>query len=418
MLFNAKNMQIDTKKIQEAIEASYEKHFNLKELIDSGDLGFPTKAVFGLAHITVRDTETQTTTSAASTAADGIFSMLGKIGKNKETPPFGMRSGIGRGMGFGMAFGMGSYSSIDILCTYGVYDRVNNLTTGNNFILDLTGDTRKISKFTENYEHNSGSTKTPRYITRVNEIAEDIRDTYFGPNWLLFVNSSSKLEGSKNEVEIYEQLEETLIEVRNRLSRNELAEPMIHYLALEDVSALNIIKIVNKGTDKESNYYTGKCSALVFEALINSRYEKGDSIQILKGMTKALEFSLMGSENDNFNSGYLMTSLDSIDHMMCTRHILERFSSIETLGSLKESARFLYEEQIKEMEKACNESDSDDVGVENKFDNSRCKVVGNFHVIFNSSIFGLNSECNSNKLINLIVPTGMDLSNSFKAKYI
>lgn len=157
---------------------------------------------------------------------------------------------------------------------------------------------------------------------------------------------------------------------------------MKNYLESKNISALNIIKLIKKGTDNAANYYTGDCFGIVLEALSIRTKKKENFFQPNMMVHKNIIYT---HENPNIKNTTMEVfyGIDIIAYHPydCGMYLLviEPEQLEPGKNSRKDSGTEDYRDEMEIMKQLRNKA---------------------------------------NNFLRLYIPRTMDLSNSFKAKYI
>lgn len=394
MLFNAKNVQFDTQEIYQTILDSEHYCFDADSIIREGILGYPVQASLGLASITFPTDKKE---------HDQIIKMAGE---SKD-------SALAR---------MTQFSVFQIIaeCSLPNFDDSGLINMESGFqkhVLYLSLDINRNKLLSSTHK---------AIIWEVNKLAKEISNTYFDGGWRIVLKSVNEIDRYITSEKFWKIIEKALIGIKENLSKGIVNIPSIAYEALDDVLALNIIKLVKKGTDVPEHLYTGKCEGIIYEALVSKGLnnvilgEKKHSI--LKGCDDPY-FSAIHTDHIKSAVRLLIKSelvlSKEVSNIKCTYLVSRMFTNMESMKTLKalaESELQQVEKMQSDLEKAENNpKDSDtvkeinsktEIEIENPYDEIRYKYIYDLSV------------AKDDTLIKIIVPFGMDLSNSFKAKYI
>lgn len=183
---------------------------------------------------------------------------------------------------------------------------------------------------------------------------------------------------------------------------------MLCYSSIHQVLAINVIKLVEKGTDTAENFYTGNTRAIVYEALAQSDMNYPDGYKI---STVNIYKTIEGEKADNKS------------------HILPVFAQrLRETSSVLKIANIKYPVMttIRCVPYKQEGSKYNGLFTHESKQNNKYSVIDGENVIitanktmshylgFTDTRFGVQSLVMSR----LFIPNGYDLTNSFKAKYI
>lgn len=201
------------------------------------------------------------------------------------------------------------------------------------------------------------------------------------------------------------------------------------YLKLAEVTALNLIKLVNKSSDTQENFFTGMCSSLTAEALV---FTSDTEIKLMRQ-----QVYLLGGRNTNQevqrhgygNMPYVLVEGRGLAHTIpdIARSLAIALDAGVSYGKglVGPDCNYDMGDEVKALEEFFGarriEDDIHDTETESatllafsKERKSTEKPYGHGRYPFGI----LSNHGAENTFAALALPRGVDLSNSFKAKYI
>lgn len=107
-------------------------------------------------------------------------------------------------------------------------------------------------------------------IKEISELSDEIKTNFFCDGWSIVLNFRKPTKMSN---ELLEKIIELLKEVKSKLDKESIYNNVtLRYEVVHDVLALNLIKLIKKGTDNEVTMFTGECTGMVIEALTVNNY--------------------------------------------------------------------------------------------------------------------------------------------------
>lgn len=437
MLYNTKKMQFDTEEIQKVIEESENLHYQMDRVVAEGMLGIPIEAVVDLAtiYLPMNEADNKKWEQFISKTYDTGKGF--KLFKAKNTPPV---------IGMGLWQGVKPKVACQICCKTGLdFKKLNSGYNSNCEVTYIELENLNHIKFC--YLSETEFKENPRCLERIQELAVEIQSVYFGTSWKLSLQSHTDLRDYLT-VELFNSIEEALIQIRDNLKAGIVREPLVSYEVINDVIALNMIKIIEKGSDNVKNLYTGNSKGIVIEALIINKQAddttRNSDITVLKSFINSYtinrELGAWKFINDKdtrkknsesyFNSN--IATLDNINNIMCTQRVVRNFidtESMKTFKALVEKELLIQKEKeiefinyvdsldksdIDEILESYDESDDSQIKIDNHLEyEGKTQICSGLKCM--SSLF-YNGD--TEDLLWLLIPKGTDLSNSFKAKYI
>lgn len=394
MYLDAKNVQAESNKIIEAIKDYEMYQRNIEELIDIS--GFPVGAAIDLFSLSVVDKDfNNIKESGEYDSENNDLINLVKVTTRKIIKVQAICGSLTEGM----------FIIDDNECK-------SNITATNIHLGSLIG----LLNIEQGKDKNIIS-----LIDEINRLEKYIESNYFNNDWLLKIVSTEVLNDYITEnllsqiISGLKKLIENMEDGHSKLYYN----TVIYHEVVEDVMAINLIKIVAKGTDTIETLYTGKCIGLVIEALINNKYEPYENISILKSI----------HTYGNIDQGHCLNPLTSsdimwshnvfsikCDHMYCTHIIPINYTTPQVLNTTDNVKDAFDVGKMAEIQNIITKKKSVDLTKmkENQDELSSDKIL------ISTDSYGLYTPdiISRRELRKVIIPIGKDLSNSFKAKYI
>lgn len=252
-------------------------------------------------------------------------------------------------------------------------EEVKNLALG--FVIELgIASVEKDDGNTYDYDYivvACGEAK--RLIAHENRINSQEIDELIGAGWQLGIIESSNGWSSllKTKTEIIKTAVESIKELEKGKTQKEV---MAYYLSELNTISMNIVKLVDKGSDKNDNLNMGNCEELVFELLTHDNIT--NDIHMLKG--------IVGTSSSNYNF---------------TLHSSEN----------KKVFPFVYKLGVYENGKVTNGHEAREFGL------SWSYAVGSDN---EETIMGLINTALVDNWEYLALPIGVMYNESFKAKYV
>lgn len=431
MVINIKNIQLDTEKIQENILENLNNPGIYEQTLKNNGIGFPTTMLIDLATIDIIGKQKKPVVEKPK-----LKDALKKCSKSDFNKNFG---GLG-GLGATPFINIKSITITAIVNPYSdMFEQNENIIALNNITTEW--DFRRFSQIINlNPDNPFDMSRFPKYMYSIEELANKISNM-LGEHWKLYLFSRSNMYEELDE-ELYLAILRELMFIEQSLisGKNKFSRPVLNFEVFEDVLALNLIKIISKGTDNIKTDFTGDCYGLVVEALVHSNYSPYQRTSILKrfihsymgdpmtslnmcpiGFNPSLKdsnpFEVNIKKELNFRDDVLEVIDKSLaDRLMCTRYIQIEYKNDKSLMSYKqaeiEEHKYICDirsdEEKKKKEKEYNKCEIDT----QEYD--RTKRINVVHYPNSED----HIEYVKGTLRRLIIPSGMDLSNSFKAKYI
>lgn len=284
--------------------------------------------------------------------------------------------------------------------------------------------------------------KVKELLKNIKDISNKLKEEAFDSDWIIAATP-------RKDVEITPEILTKILQVLNEsYSKHKsgtdllLNNTTVTYEVVQDVIALNLIKIIKRGTDNEKTMFTGECTGMVIEALTLSTYgmyggmgfiqckNKPSELLVLKSYKESYSLYEEDVNIEEFNSIMSGKQNDIIytdtDGIKCTRYIDITALSTASLHGVNVALSALHK-QTNEVLGAMRNKD--------ETENSQKFTIP---VINRSSIENYNNiELSKEQVVvlddvhrmlykiptkltleRLIIPKGKDLSASFKAKYI
>ena len=267
---------------------------------------------------------------------------------------------------------------------------------------------------------------------KISKLSDEILDKLVGKQKSHWTISIGTVSGADIDVEdglLMHIIEALRVVVKEINEEKLIISPVVYFETFEDIVALNLIKIVQKGTDTIDTQYIGKCLGISIEALIFVEDEIKQSPEILKKYKKIFhqqddisnelrcEAAIIGYGHDQLATIFEsdIQCLD-IDRNLCSHLMAVRYSNENSLLSLEAARMEVRKSNSEECAKARDCAETED-GAKPVWQPNVNKETITFKKTstYTPSFFTL---VDTHKLMRLIIAKGKDLSNSFKAKYI
>lgn len=404
VVYNTKNVPFDTQKIQQELEQVREHYLDPEKVLREDTGGFPVAATIDLVSFSL---------PLPKEEADKLASYQKKIwGKGKLARDINMMD-LGMGMmgppkrwfniqaHLSTHLGMGGFY-MPILDEYLYLDVISSDIDMIYRTQDKLGRQDILDKALE-----------------IERLARTIERDYFDTDeaWKLRIKrpQGAEMQDLLVDMTFLGRLHKSLEAIVLLLDEKCVENPHITYEKVDNVLALNIIKIIERGSDMPENQFTGRCTGLALEALIINKRYNATMTQIVKSFDQATDFKM--DSDLTFGEPNRIANVGKQYSLSCTYLVNRRFTGMENLPNIRKSETIEIDN--------CSDMIDDDrdfyglagkilesIGVGARMGDIVVGSAGNFQ-------WGIPPKREpETELLRLLVPIGMDLSGSFKAKYV
>lgn len=237
------------------------------------------------------------------------------------------------------------------------------------------------------------------------------------PEYVRIGNSNIKRDLSKVATEVM-QYEDLILAAISDFSKEEdiFKHAILHTLDIEKAMAINVIKLVEKGTDTEEYLFTGRVKGIVYEVLAQTDFDFGKYKHEHVSIFKAIEYDPFAMSKSDSSFRHSLNTLNSsvlklanVEYPLITKNSAIPYKcntdSVVPFNEETPEQSAIREKELKEYEELISQ---------------RVQKIGKTlsYYTVGQYMWACHGTVPNGRLANIFVPYGYDLTNSFKAKYI